>query len=84
MKKTILPMLTSSANWILTITQTNEIFQLIELILAIISSLLTLLYILYRWYKKASEDGNISPEEVKELIEELDEYKRKEKEQNGR
>lgn len=76
MKKDLIPILSSTSSWILTITQANEVFQLIELILSILATLLTVFYILIKWYKKATEDGNISPEEVKELIEELNELKK--------
>ena len=43
----------SVLSWILTITQTNEIFALIQIIASTIVSILTILYILWKWYKKA-------------------------------
>ena len=79
MKKDFLAYIGSGVNWILTITQTNEIFQLISLILSILTTLLTFLYIIYKWYKKATEDGKIEPEEIEELIDDIEKQKEEEK-----
>ena len=56
------------AGVILTAVQTNQIFQTISLILTCIATLLTIAYNIYRWYKKATEDKKITPEEIKEGI----------------
>ena len=61
----------SALSWILTVTQTNEIFALIQIIASTIVSIVTLAYILWIWYKKAKEDGEITPDEVVDLAEEL-------------
>lgn len=61
----------SALSWILTVTQTNEIFALIQIIASTIVSIVTLAYILWKWYKKAKEDGEITPDEVEDLAEEL-------------
>lgn len=53
---------------ITTAVQTNQIFQNISLILTCIATLLTIAYNIYRWYKKATEDKKITPEEIKEGI----------------
>lgn len=53
---------------VLTVVQTNEIFQIISLILTCIATLVTILYNLYKWYKKATEDGKIDENEIDELI----------------
>lgn len=68
----------SILSWVLTITQTNEIFALIQIIASTIVSIITIGYILYKWYKKASEDGKITKDEVEELGNELKNYKDKE------
>lgn len=68
----------SILSWVLTITQTNEIFALIQIIASTIVSIITIGYILYKWYKKASEDGKITKDEVEELGNELKKYKDKE------
>ena len=56
------------AGVILTAVQTQQIFQIISLILTCIATLLTIAYNIYRWYKKATEDKKITPEEIKEGI----------------
>ena len=68
----------SILSWVLTITQTNEIFALIQIIASTIVSIITIGYILYKWYKKATEDGKITKDEVEELGNELKKYKDKE------
>lgn len=58
----------SGISTILTVSQTNDIFQLVQLIISIISGLLTVLYICWKWYKKASQDGKITPDEIDDLF----------------
>lgn len=74
MKENTTGVVGSSISWILSITQTNEIFQLIQIILASIVSLLTIIYIIWKWYKKATEDGKITQEEIDELTKEVEEH----------
>ena len=52
---------------ILTVLQTNEVFQYISLALTILSTLVAIAFTVYKWYKKANEDGKITPEEIDEL-----------------
>lgn len=73
MKKFNYGFLSSGASWICTIAQTNEMFQFIMLILSILSTLFTIAYTVYKWYNKAKEDGKITPNEVEELKDDLDE-----------
>ena len=54
--------------YILTVTQTREIFQIVELVLAILISILIIVGKVIDWYKKAKEDGKITKEEIEELI----------------
>lgn len=61
----------SGATAILSIAQTNEVFQLIQLIVSIFVSLLTTAYIVYKWYKNAKEDGKITIDEVNDLFNNL-------------
>ena len=68
MKHNFLDWLGCSAGVVLTAVQTNQIFQTISLILTCIATLLTIAYNIYRWYKKATEDKKITPEEIKEGI----------------
>ena len=56
----------------LTITQTNEVFQLIQLILSILAFLVTILFTIWKWYKNAKKDGKITIDEVEELFDNLE------------
>ena len=53
--------------YILTATQTKEIFQIVSLILSIIISLFIIAGKIIEWYKKAKADGKITKDEIKEL-----------------
>ena len=56
---------------VMTALQTNEVFQIIELILSIIALVITIAYTIWKWYRKASQDGKITADEVDELFDEL-------------
>ena len=58
----------NSILYVLTATQTKEIFQIVELCLSILVTLVILFSKIYQWYKNAKEDGKITKEEIKELI----------------
>ena len=68
MKHNFLDWIGCGAGAVLTAVQTNQIFQTISLILTCIATLMTIGYNIYRWYKKAIEDKKITPEEIKEGI----------------
>lgn len=55
--------------YILTITQTKEVFQIVSLVLSILISVIILFTKIYDWWKKAKADGKISKEEIDELVE---------------
>lgn len=57
----------SALGTILTAIQTNEVFQYISLGLTILSTLVAIAFTIYKWWKKANEDGKITPEEIDEL-----------------
>ena len=61
----------SGISTVLTITQTNEVFQTVQLILSILAFLVTIAYTVWKWHKKAKQDGKITPEEVEELFDNL-------------
>lgn len=61
----------SGISTVLTITQTNEVFQTVQLIFSILAFLVTIAYTVWKWYKKAKQDGKITPEEVEELFDNL-------------
>lgn len=60
---------------ILTIVQTNEIFQIISLVLTIITTLLTFIFTIYKWIKLSKEDGKIDEDEIKQGIEIVEDFK---------
>ena len=62
---------------VLTAVQTNQIFQTISLILTCIATALTIAYTVWKWWKKASADGKIDEEEVKDLIDIVEDSKEK-------
>lgn len=56
---------------IMTAIQANEVLQIIQAILTVIGLLITISYTIWKWYRKAKEDGKIEPQEVDELMEDL-------------
>lgn len=59
-------------NVVLTATQTNETFRTISLVLTIITTVVVLARNIYDWYVKAKRDGKIDKDEVKDLIDIVD------------
>lgn len=60
----------------LTAAQSNELMQWISLALTILTTILTLAFTIYKWVVKAKEDGHITPDEIQELIDEIDKARR--------
>lgn len=60
---------------ILTIVQTNEVFQIISLVLTILTTLLTFIFTIYKWIKLSKEDGKIDENEIKQGIEIVEDFK---------
>lgn len=54
--------------YLITLVQTNQVFQYIELGLAIATSIVLLVYRIWKWYKEAKKDGKITGEEIKEGV----------------
>ena len=50
-----------------TLSQTQQMFQIVSLILTCIATLFSICFTVYNWYKKAKEDGKIDTNEVKEI-----------------
>lgn len=70
---------------IFTALQTNEVFQYISLAITILSSLLAIAFTIYKWWKKANEDGKITPEEIEALGNDLkDTLEKGDKEKDGK
>ena len=67
----------------LTALQTEEVFRIISLILTITATLLSIALTIWTWWKKAKMDGKITPEEVEELKNQLED-KAKEIEEKGK
>ena len=62
----------------LTVAQTNQAYQVISLIATIIGVLVTIATAIVipsiQWYKKSKEDNKITPEELEQLREILEQY----------
>ena len=63
---------------ICTALQTDEIFRWIQLGLTILSTLVAISFTIWKWWKKASKDGKITPDEVDELMDDLNDINKKE------
>ena len=56
-----------------TATQTNEVLQTISLIVTIIGAVISMIIVpLVSWYLRAKQDGKITPDEIKEGVEILE------------
>ena len=53
---------------LMSIVQTEHVFQIIQLVLSILATFITTAYIIYKWYKRAKADGHISKDELDDLI----------------
>ena len=62
----------TSASWVFTIIQTNEMLQCICFIMSIIATAFTIAYTVWKWYNNAKKDGKITMDEVKDLKNKLD------------
>lgn len=51
---------------IMTVVQTQEIFQIISLILTILATAATLAFTIWKWWVAAKADNKITPEEIQE------------------
>lgn len=54
-----------------TLAQTREIFQIVSLVITCVSFAVSIAYTIYKWYHKAKEDGKITVDEVKEVINDI-------------
>ena len=53
------------------LSQGKELLSYIQLGLGVIATLLSIAYSIYKWWKKASADGKITKEEIKDLSDDL-------------
>ena len=65
--KDVLPFSGGAIGTIFTALQTNEVFQIISLVITILSTLIATAFTIWKWWKKASEDGKITSEELDDL-----------------
>ena len=54
-----------------TVSQTNEVFQTIQIIISALAGAVALAYTIWRWYKNAKKDGKISEDEVDDLFQQI-------------
>ena len=53
------------------ITQGEELLRYIQLGLGVLATLISIAFSIWKWWKKASADGKITKDEIKELSDEL-------------
>ena len=56
---------------VVTVSQTNEVFQTIQIIISALAGAVALAYTIWRWYKNAKKDGKITEDEVDNLFEQI-------------
>lgn len=54
--------------YVLTATQTKEIFEIVSLVLSILISCLIITSKIIEWYKNAKQDGKIDADEIKDAV----------------
>ena len=64
----VLEIIGNGAMYVLSVTQTKEIFEIISLCLSILISIIIIGGKLYRWWKNAKADGKITKDEIDEAI----------------
>ena len=65
-----------------TVTQTNEILQMVSLIITILGAIVSMIVVpIMSWYLKAKKDGKITADEIKEGVDTLAEGVEKTKEE---
>lgn len=56
---------------VVTISQTNEVFQTIQIIISALAGAAALAYTIWRWYRSAKKDGKITEDEVDDLFNQI-------------
>ena len=56
---------------IVTVSQTNEVFQTIQIIISALAGAVALAYTIWRWYRNAKKDGKITGDEVDDLFQQI-------------
>ena len=77
----IISFVANGLTYVVALSQTNEVFQIVELVFAILTSVILLLYRLWKWYNEAKKDGKITKEEIKDgidiIVDGVDDIKKK-------
>ena len=77
----IISYIANGLTYVVALSQTNEVFQIVELVFAILTSVILLLYRLWKWYNEAKKDGKITKEEIKDgidiIVDGVDDIKKK-------
>ena len=73
--KDIFECLGNGVMYVLTFTQTKEIFEIISLVLSILISVVILVSKIIQWWKESKQDGKIDKEEIDNLVDILQEGK---------
>lgn len=72
----LLSWLTSGVAFLFTNLQPDDLLKWISLGLTILSVIISIIYNIWKWSKEATKDGRITPEEIKELGEIIDDAKK--------
>ena len=67
MTKQIVEYASCGVGAVMTVVQTNQVFQLVSLILTCIATAVAIGFTIYKWYKAAKADGKIDEKELEEL-----------------
>ena len=54
-----------------TVSQTNEVFQTIQIIISALAGAVALAYTIWRWYRNSKKDGKITEDEIDDLFEQI-------------
>ena len=54
-----------------TVSQTNEVFQTIQIVISALAGAVALAYTIWRWYRNAKKDGKITEDEIDDLFEQI-------------
>lgn len=46
--------------------QLNQVMQIIQLVLGIVATIISIMFSIWLWWKRASKDGKITKEEIKD------------------
>ena len=69
----------NALTYVLSVTQANEILQIVSFVFSIITSCLIVGLKLWGWWKEAKKDGKITKEEIDEAIDIVDDFKKGQK-----